>query len=714
MAQQIPQFTVKDAMAECGVEDDRNHDGQTQAGRIAGDMFSDTFATCMDKTFDELDSDFKTFSGLSVQQGQIRLLPGTKTKIKAFVQWSRDQIRLGMEPSTTRFPVAQTAELIRRYKTHSKFVYNSTTLSDAAKPRAFTDDMAWKDWETTLVNYLRLIPGRDGVPLSYVIRPNDIPNAHPNADFLDDYVQMAPLAGEAFVIDAAQVHTFITSFISGNETAEAKIQMLGTQTNGRRDFQTLTEYYEGVGIHAIDIAEADQILSSLHYSGEKRPHMWWDEFEKKLMSAFVAYEKKEGRVVYSNDMKLRILVNKIKSDALMATKAGINIELAKQPMTMTFELAIASFRNEVNRANPPQLRAGTRTPRRHINASNRDDSSRRSYHKAGGSYPRKPRSDSKTITLTDGERIEYHASFNFPRHVYKRMKEQDKATLKKERTAYKNRKYGTSSGGNAHARELQELKTRLAELKEAVSARSIAAVTVPQAVCNDQQTQVSQVTQQTSRTMMGGRNDQAAQRGSERSQGATSSHRKIASVTHSASQQPSSDIVARNECDTNADTCCLGTNFTIMEYTSRVADVYGYDKSGSPAKDVPIVTGATAYDNPIDGNTYILVFHESLYYGTQLDHSLLNPNQLRYYGAQVYDNPFDTTRENPLLIETPDGVTIPLQTKGTKIFFDSRSPTHEELLDCPHIHCTSKRPWNPDEVVLKELNRSKTPTPTDE
>jgi hypothetical protein len=46
----------------------------------------------------------------------------------------------------------------------------------------------------------------------------------PNNDFLDDYVSMAALDGEAFSIDSANVHTFIVNFMAGNDTAETKIQ----------------------------------------------------------------------------------------------------------------------------------------------------------------------------------------------------------------------------------------------------------------------------------------------------------------------------------------------------------------------------------------------------------------------------------------------------------------------------------------------------------
>ena len=157
-----------------------------------------------------------------------------------------------------------------------------------------------------------------------------------------------------------------------------------------------------------------------------------------------------------------------------------------------------------------------------------------------------------------------------------------------------------------------------------------------------------------------------------------------------------------NEADSNADTCCLGTNFLVLSMSSRTADVYPYDSSYSPIVNVPIVSGATAYDDDNTGETYILVFNESLYYGPKLDHSLLNPNQLRMHGLGFWDNPFDTN--HGLSIDTPCGLVIPLVAKGTKIAFRSRVPTRDELRSCIHIEMTSRREWNPHSVVLGEVN----------
>ena len=90
-------------------------------------------------------------------------------------------------------------------------------------------------------------------------------------------------------------------------------------------------------------------------AGEKKPAMWWDEFEKRLSHAFIIIHKKEKREVYSNEMKLRVLIQKINVDFLQSVKAAMSIELTRTPLTMTYEQALMTFRNEVNRKHPPEM-----------------------------------------------------------------------------------------------------------------------------------------------------------------------------------------------------------------------------------------------------------------------------------------------------------------------------------------------------------------------
>ena len=78
IAESPTSYTVRDALVLCGIDDTSVFKDRSQAKRMASDIFNDAFCACMDKTFDDLESDFKTYSNLTVNQGQIRLNPGTK------------------------------------------------------------------------------------------------------------------------------------------------------------------------------------------------------------------------------------------------------------------------------------------------------------------------------------------------------------------------------------------------------------------------------------------------------------------------------------------------------------------------------------------------------------------------------------------------------------------------------------------------------------
>ena len=259
-------------------------------------------------------------------------------------------------------------DLIRRSRSHDLFIKKSSSIADTAKPNRFTDKMKWVDWSPSFINFLRCISGRNGTPLSYVIRSNPLPDPTPHTDFLDDYVAMARLNGSAFEVDSAEVHTYIVNFISGKDTVESKIQSHTLTNNGREDYIALKTHFEGVGINLVDILKADEMLEKMSYTGEKQLHMWWDDFEKQLNFVFIAYAKSEGRDIYSEGMKLCILTKKVNADFLLHTKASIMTQLTAIPMIMTYIQALATFRQLVNRKHPPGMTQNTRR----INETSRD------------------------------------------------------------------------------------------------------------------------------------------------------------------------------------------------------------------------------------------------------------------------------------------------------------------------------------------------------
>ena len=85
----------------------------------------------------------------------------------------------------------------------------------------------------------------------------------------------------------------------------------------------------------------------------------------------------------------------------------------------------------------------------------------------------------------------------------------------------------------------------------------------------------------------------------------------------------------RNELDTRADTCVLGQGWRILSCTGQVCDVKGFHNDYEAMKDIPVCQAATLWTAD-DGRKYILIINEGLFFGSQLDHSLINPNQSRH------------------------------------------------------------------------------------
>ena len=88
----------------------------------------------------------------------------------------------------------------------------------------------------------------------------------------------------------------------------------------------------------------------------------------------------------------------------------------------------------------------------------------------------------------------------------------------------------------------------------------------------------------------------------------------------------------------------------------------------------------------------------------EMDHSLINPNQMRHNGATVQDNPFSPSH---LFIETAEAdFVLTLEISGTNILANTRTPTDGELANCRHIVLNSAHPWNPHNVRFPQPVRS--------
>ena len=89
------------------------------------------------------------------------------------------------------------------------------------------------------LDFLRSIPGRNVSTMKYIFRDKDEPSVIPGEDLPEEYINCAPVGGNEFMIDIAEVSAYLTNFISVNTTTEAKLPSQANQHNGCIDISKL-------------------------------------------------------------------------------------------------------------------------------------------------------------------------------------------------------------------------------------------------------------------------------------------------------------------------------------------------------------------------------------------------------------------------------------------------------------------------------------------
>ena len=168
--------------------------------------------------------------------------------------------------------------------------------------------------------------------------------------------------------------------------------------------------------------------------------------------------------------------------------------------------------------------------------------------------------------------------------------------------------------------------------------------------------------------------------------------------THRNQESPEGQQVGQCKMDSHADTCCLGSNFIPIYFTGKICNVAPFLNDLPNQEGIPICTGATAYDD-VDGNTIILILNEALWFGDQMKHSLINPNQVRAYGISLCDDPTDPHHKLGLTVQD---TFIPLVMSGSTCHFTTRTPTSWELDNCLHLEITSDSKWNPNQPLFSQ------------
>jgi hypothetical protein len=149
--------------------------------------------------------------------------------------------------------------------------------------------------------------------------------------------------------------------------------------------------------------------------------------------------------------------------------------------------------------------------------------------------------------------------------------------------------------------------------------------------------------------------------------------------------------IALNELDNHADTICVGKNWRVLEYSGELCSVSPFSTAYDPTPNIPVARCATTYTCPDSGQSVLLIADQVLYFGDSMDHSLINPQQIRSNGYSLCDDPWDPNRT--LGLDT-DHFFIPFFTTGSVIHFASAFPSRWDLDNLPIIQLTAPH-WDP-------------------
>ncbi|KAL7546618.1 hypothetical protein ACHAWF_009948 [Thalassiosira exigua] len=127
----------------------------------------------------------------------------------------------------------------------------------------------------------------------------------------------------------------------------------------------------------------------------------------------------------------------------------------------------------------------------------------------------------------------------------------------------------------------------------------------------------------------------------------------------------------------------------------------GFPDDFSKLPNIPIATVASTHQGR-DGTKSMLIMNDVLYSGGRLDHSLINPNQIRHYGIAVSDNPYVMDKSLGIV---HDQDFIPFEMEGATVYFETTYPTMDEIKMHPQLVLTDGEvPWDPTGINMN-VNR---------
>ena len=294
----------------------------------------------------------KDYSGRKVDEGQIRFGVYKTNLLKNTIHWIQDFVRCGETPSIEGLDedtfLMQLAVAGDREEIRQKVHKNVDQVTKDAGPGSLESEKKWIEWEEKIVTMLGMIPGANGVPLSYVIRAVAEPDrtALTGMSFVQKTIACSPLRGTTFEADSRSVHQIILKYVQGTDAYQWIKPDLKLE-DGRRDMIALRNHYHGEGNVSRRISEAERIRNNLFYKGERI--LPFATYLNKCQSMFNIYAN-EGEP-YSDDQKIRFLLDHINSADLLMGVAAVRVQLTfDDQKRMTFTSISNHLATEVSKS----------------------------------------------------------------------------------------------------------------------------------------------------------------------------------------------------------------------------------------------------------------------------------------------------------------------------------------------------------------------------
>lgn len=574
----------------------------------------------------------------------------------------------------------------------------SVTPTDIIKaPEPFKKETKWKMWRESLATYLHSKSGQASIPLAYIIRDNDI--APPDAVYTTSHdllVNRAIHYGMEYNTNNGIVFDLLQS-LTLNGPAWSWISGFQATRDGRGAWKALTRYYEGDAMQTRSKQECYDSIAKATYQGPKRTFDF---------SSYVAIHQQAhqdltrlGEPIPENK-KVRDFLQGITDPQCQ----NIKLNVLSNPFFMNdFAQTINYMASAID-----MITKNTSTSSRQISEtkSSVTNSGRGSQGRGGRGHGRgrgrgrgrggrgrgnsNNQSSNNSTSTNDSRSI----TRGYSREEWQSLSQQQKNKIYRERERLET------------ARTVAALLREESDDISTITGRVINAQAASSQNSQPPDSNVGANIAGSTRTASQISLDQVGNAFNRRRLNALISHerRKMANVASMRLDQSIEVKACRVELDSHADTCGVNNAARVLEYYGQVVQVSGFANSLQPLSDIPIVKAAIALDCHDTGETVILIINQALYFGDQLSHMLLNPNQLRANGIQVDDVPKHlSSSSSHSIIINEEKLIIPLKLKGVISYFDARTPTDIELAECQHIFLTSEEEWDPNSNSFENL-----------